>query len=80
MVWKWTESWNFYDLSPEENMNNFKSLSDDSAIVKYIFDLVGSGTGGYIKIFRLSAQKQVSDTAPYQVSLVTESIQSMNDL
>jgi hypothetical protein len=60
-------------------MRQAKSTADHAAIAKQIAYFVRSSAGGYVEVFRLAAQHQITNAAPHQVGRVPVPVQASND-
>lgn len=52
------------------DMGQPEPATDQTAVAKYLLYLLRCGIGGDIKIFRLPAQEQITDTPSYQIGLI----------
>ena len=69
------------DLSPfEKDMDQTKSPADNSAISKEGLDLVETGIGGDIEVFRDPSQEEIANAASHQVGQKTMSTEAIKDL
>ena len=57
------------NLPASPYMNDLKAAADNTRTAKALFDLLGRGVGGDIKVLRFFAQQEVANGAAHDVSL-----------
>jgi hypothetical protein len=67
-------------VSGKANMGQPKTASNQKTVAKQFFYLIRGGIGPDIKIFRLSSQKKISDTAADQICLVAVPVEPVENL
>ena len=55
--------------APIHHMHNAKAPPDDEGAAKEVFDLLGGGVGGYVKVFWGKTYEQIAHCAAYDVGI-----------
>ncbi|MNP44958.1 hypothetical protein D3C76_1388460 [compost metagenome] len=74
------EGGDFDDFTPEMDVNQFETATDDTGVTKFGADLFRGGAGGDVEILGGDAQKLVPHAATDQVGLVASVLQALDDV